>query len=261
MASRDQLTRLGLWLLLLNTANANRRHFGLTTTWLPHLVGNSVGLAMPELVGGADALLARLAPQSASVTAVRQALLDVTSKPRGWAPTMAPVTLAYVMSHPRFNIYRGAMGSWRFMGFALDSIPHSLTALSLTTLIYDGLSALRRRTPEASAIEPLVQMAYDDRVALAALVVTVLSFLYEYSEYRIHEHELALAQGDIARINMMWDAEDTARDVASNALGWLAATLIHAARTQRAAVAQRRATAPSKSTPVITGAGNVQDCL
>ena len=55
MPTRDQWLRLGLWGLLLNTANANRIAYGLPTTWLPHTLGNSLGLALPEIV---DAVVA-----------------------------------------------------------------------------------------------------------------------------------------------------------------------------------------------------------
>ena len=147
---------------------------------------------------------------------------------------MAPVTLAYVVSHPDFNIYRGAMGEWRCLGFGLDSIPHSLTAAALTTLVYDGLTALRLHTPAQAAIAPLVAVGYQQRVALAALILAGLTTFYEYSEYSIHQEELRATGGDESRINMLWDAEDTAKDIASNALGWLAATLVHLARARRA---------------------------
>ena len=45
----DRQIRLALWLALIATANANRKHFGLRTTWLPHSVGNTVALSLPEL--------------------------------------------------------------------------------------------------------------------------------------------------------------------------------------------------------------------
>lgn len=234
MPTRDQWMRLGLWGLLLNTANANRLAYGLPTTWVPHTLGNTLGLALPEIVDVVDVALGRVAPGSASLTAVRAAVQDVTSEPRGWTRTMAPVTLAYVASHPNFNIYRGRMGELRWLGFGLDSIPHSLTAAALTTLVYDGLTALRRRTPSDAAIAPVVEMAYHDRVALAAVFLASLTLFYEYSEYSIHQQELQATDGDVTKINMMWDAEDTVKDIASNTLGWLGATVIHLARAQRA---------------------------
>ncbi len=234
MLTRDQWRRLGLWGLLLNTANANRVAYGLPTTWVPHTLGNTLGLALPEIVDAADAALGRLAPGSVSLTALRAAAQEVTSEPRGWARTMAPITLAYVVSHPDFNIYRGELGEVRCLGFGLDSIPHSLTAAALTMLVYDGLTALHTHTPSEAAIAPLVEAGYRQRVGLAALILAGLTAFYEYSEYSIHQAELRATGGDESRINMMWDAEDTAKDVASNGLGWLAATLVHLARTRRA---------------------------
>src|SRR5690606_29274168 len=42
-------SRYGIWLGLLGAANANRLCFGLATTWLPHLLGNTIALLLPEI--------------------------------------------------------------------------------------------------------------------------------------------------------------------------------------------------------------------
>ena len=56
----DRQIRLALWLALLATANANRRHYGLLTTWLPHTVGNTVALSLPEVTAALDIAARRL---------------------------------------------------------------------------------------------------------------------------------------------------------------------------------------------------------
>lgn len=222
----DRQVRMALWLALAFTANANRRHFGLTTTWAPHLIGNSVGLALPELVAAIQKLLSPLSQRSASLKAVLAAAADVTGDPPGWGPTMAPVTLAYVVSHPQFNIYRGDWAELRLMGLGLDAIPHSATAFSLTALVFNGLAALERQTPSGAVLRPLVRLLSGRPHLVSALVLAALTAAYELGEYRIHSIEMAETGGDEERMNMMWSPEDTAADIVANTLGWLAATAL-----------------------------------
>nr|MBA3874113.1 hypothetical protein [Anaerolineae bacterium] len=42
--------RYGIWGVLAATADANRREYHMTTTWLPHLVVNSVALLLPDML-------------------------------------------------------------------------------------------------------------------------------------------------------------------------------------------------------------------
>lgn len=220
----DRQLRLGLWLALALTANANRKHYGLATTWIPHLVGNSIGLAMPEIVRTLDALLEVAALNSTSLDGLRAAVREVTDDPPGWAATIAPVTLAYVVSHPQFNIYKGELGELRLLGFGLDAIPHSATAYSLTRLVYHGLAALAKHTPATATFAPWVEVLSDHPLTVSALILAGLTAFYELGEYRIHQQEYAATGGDESRMNMMWDAEDTIRDIMSNFAGWVAAT-------------------------------------
>ncbi len=228
---RDRLKRLGLWLALLNTANANRLHYHLPTTWIPHTVGNSLGLALPEIVAALDALLAQTGLDSASLDGLRAAARAVTADPPGWANTMAPVTLAYVVSHPQFNIYRGEWADLRVAGFGLDSIPHSWTAFSLTRLVYTSLAALDQHMPPNAALAPLTHWLNRSPVLITALVLAGLTLFYEYGEYRIHQEELAATGGDESKINMMWTMDDTLHDVGANTFGWLVATLLRPSPT------------------------------
>lgn len=223
----DRQIRFGLWLALLLTANANRKHYNMPTTWVPHTIGNTIGLAMPEIVTALDKLIAATAPEAASLKGIRAAAREVTEDPPGWAGTMAPVTLAYIVSHPRFNIYKGELGEIRMIGFGLDAIPHSATAFSLTRLVYRGLEGLARHTPAHAILSPLVIMLHRQRIAVALAVLAGLTLFYELGEYRIHNQELTEAHGDVSKINMMWDPADTARDVLANGIGWLVATWLH----------------------------------
>ncbi|MFN8497831.1 MAG: hypothetical protein U0641_08245 [Anaerolineae bacterium] len=225
----DRQIRLALWLALLATANANRRHYGLLTTWLPHTVGNTVALSLPEVTAALDIAARRLGIESATLLALTSTAREVTGDPPGWAKTVAPLTLAYVVSHPRFNIYKGRMGDLRFGVFGLDSIPHSATGYAVSALLYRTVDALAQNTPPDSWLAPIARFLADHRVAVSFAGLAALSAFYEYSEYSIHNEEMAETGGDIERINMMWDIGDTAKDVLSNYVGWLAATLLHRA--------------------------------
>ncbi len=232
----DRQIRLALWLALLITANANRRHYGLRTTWLPHTLGNTLALALPELTAGLDAATAQLAPDSETLLGLTRTAREVTGDPPGWAKTVAPLTLAYVVSHPRFNIYKGKWGEMRFGVFGLDSIPHSATGYAVSALVYRGVDALARNTPSESWLAPLARLLADHRIAVSFTTLAALSLFYEYSEYSIHNQEMAETGGDVERINMMWDIGDTAKDILSNYLGWLAATLLNLKPRDSAAI-------------------------
>ncbi len=223
----DRQIRLALWLALLVTANANRKHFGLRTTWLPHTLGNTLALALPEITAALDAAATRLDPDSPTLLALTHTAREVTGDPPGWAKTVAPLTLAYVVSHPHFNIYKGKWGDLRFGPFGLDSIPHSATGYAVSALLYRSVDALARKTPRDAWLAPLANFLAAHRVAVSFSVLAGLTLFYEYSEYSIHNQELAETGGDVERINMMWDIGDTAKDVLSNYLGWLAATFLN----------------------------------
>jgi hypothetical protein len=140
----------------------------------------------------------------------------VVTNPR-YGRYIAPIALAYVVSHPRFNIYSGRLGDVRLAGLGLDAIPHSAAAYSLSHFVYDAV--------DAADDLGLAGRWAQHPAAVAAVVLAGLTIVYEAGERTIHQLELAQAGGDESRINMHWSVADTVADVAANALGWLAATL------------------------------------
>jgi hypothetical protein len=52
----SNMIRYGIWCGIAQTANANRQQYRMTTTWLPHLLMNSVTLLLPEIYRGLRAL-------------------------------------------------------------------------------------------------------------------------------------------------------------------------------------------------------------
>lgn len=219
----ERLFRGFLWVALALTADANRRHYRLPTAWVPHGIGNSLILWLPELLAPWRARLSHAAPCS-TPAAVGAALADVVSAP-GYALAIAPAVLGYVFSHPRCDIYRGAWGEKRVGGFGLDAIPHSGTAFGLTALLRQGFEALGRRLPVTSPLRPLTRWAAARPGASSGLALLLLSLAWESGEYRIQQAELRAVGFDYSRINMHWDWDDTTHDLLANTLGWLVATL------------------------------------
>lgn len=221
--------RYGVWLALAYTANANRRHFGLATTWVPHLVGNSVALFLPELLGLFDRMFRladRLPPERyPTAAALRRTAQDVVVDNPDYVGYVAPAALAYVVSHPQFNIYRGSWGEKSFLGFGYDSIPHSTTAFALSNLAYDTIAAAARHTPPRALIYPPVKAVAARRTLVVAAFLAGLTLFYEMSEYIIYRSELEARDHDISQINMMWSVKDTVFDVLSNTIGWALAVL------------------------------------
>lgn len=227
--------RYGLWLVLAATANANRRHFGLTTTWLPHLLGNSVALFLPEIYRLFDRGLKveeRLpADRYPTMAALRLSLEDVVGDNPDYVDYVAPAALAYIVSHPHFNIYRGSWGEKNILGFGFDSIPHSTTAYALSNLAYDSLDAVNRHTPANVVIAPAVKFAAKHKIAVVGMILGGLTLFYETSEFLIHRAELKARDNDVSQINMMWSFKDTVYDILSNTIGWAAATYFRRGRS------------------------------
>ncbi|HMQ53830.1 MAG TPA: hypothetical protein PKE64_16570 [Anaerolineae bacterium] len=219
--------RYALWLSLAETAEANRRHFGLTTTWLPHLLGNSFILLVPELyrlldrgLGLSETITHERSP---SLAALRASFEQLTRDNPGYVTYVAPVTLAYLVSHPRFNIYRGRWGELTLLGFGLDSIPHSTTAYGLTNLVIDTVETVDRQMPADAALAGPAHWLANHKILVSGAVLGVLTVLYESAEYVIYRSELKARDNDPTQINMMWGTKDTVFDVLSNILGWLIA--------------------------------------
>lgn len=233
--------RYTLWLAVVNTANANRKYFGLPTTWVFHLTLDSFILFMPEILEVTNKLLrldARPAHKNDLVATVQHTLNDAVVANPKYALYVAPVALAYVVSHPKFNIYKGTYADIRLFGFGLDAIPHSLTAFAFTNLVMDTLAAFREHTPADASWRGLAEFGDDHSGALAGTLLVGASAAYEFGEYAIHQEELRETGGDESKINLVWSAGDTLFDLMSNTLGWIGGALLR--RHGRRRPARRR---------------------
>jgi hypothetical protein len=235
MKSTD-LLRYVLWLGVVNTANANRKFFGLPTTWVIHSSVDTFILFLPEILQGTNQLFGldkRANQKQDLITTVHRTLQESVVNNPNYALYVAPVALAYIVSHPQFNIYKGDFAKIRLLGFGLDAIPHSLTAFTFTHLIVDTLASFRRHTPSYASWRTIAEMADDHSTAVAGGLLVGASALYETGEYAIHVEELRETGGDESKINLVWSATDTLFDIMSNTLGWLAAAVLRLPRRRR----------------------------
>lgn len=223
----SDMIRYGIWCGIAQTANANRQQYRMTTTWLPHLLMNSVTLLLPEIYRGLQACRPRPAnpAPTATVRHTVQATLEtmVCNNPR-YAAYVAPLAAGYLTSHPRFNIYKGAWAEKEFAGLGLDALPHIATAFALTALVRDTAGVAARTTTGTRRPERLLRWSGRHRVAVSAVVLALVTLGWEAGEYRIYRHELA-QRGDPAAINMQWSRRDMLQDCAANAIGWVLAIL------------------------------------
>lgn len=238
------LLRYALWLGVVGTANANRKHFGLPTTWVVHLTLNSFVLFLPELYRGAAAVLqldARAQEKRDFISAAHGMVQDTVVNNPNYALYVSPVALAYMLSHPQFNIYKGDLAELRVLGFGLDAIPHSATAFAFTNLMIDALHAFHKHSPETAAWYPLADRADRHSAMVAGTLLASASALYESGEYAIHQEEMRETGGDINKINLMWSAKDTLFDLMSNTMGWLAAAILRTRTSRKKQSARARA--------------------
>lgn len=230
-------TRAATWLILAESARANRAAFPtLPTTWLPHGLGNSVLLWMPEWVAALDRALGlnALCQKEPTLGACYRALDALCVNNPTWAWYVAPSALGYAVSHPRFNIYKGDLGEWQLFGFGLDAIPHSTTAFAVTLLLQDGIQTLADALPEESPLAPLVQPLGRHPALFSAAILATLSAVWETGEWSMQQEELRRTGGDASAINMQWDLRDTLYDLIANSAGWLAATWYRSRATEQA---------------------------
>lgn len=223
------LLRYALWLGVANTARANRKYYGLPTTWAIHLALNSFILFLPELYRGAAVLFrldARAQTKQNFISAAQGMVADAAANNPQYALYVAPVALAYIVSHPQFNIYKGSLAELRLFGFGLDALPHSATAFAFTNLMIDALDAFHAHTPADAPWATLAARADEHSYLVAGALLAGASALYEAGEYAIHKQELRETGGDASKINLVWSAQDTLFDLMSNTLGWLTATLL-----------------------------------
>jgi len=215
------ILRYGLWCGIVATAEANRRHYRMTTTWLPHLLANTLALLLPDLYRALRKPRFSAAEpwqQSALSIADRTIASTVCDNPY-YVVYVAPLAVGYLLSSPRFNIYKGDLADVRLAGFGLDALPHSTTALALTLLIGDTLQTAAKMAPARSPISRRLLWCKRRQGGIAGAIVALVTLIWELGEYRIYKHEFA-RRGDMRRINMQWSASDTAYDCLSNAIGW-----------------------------------------
>jgi hypothetical protein len=217
----SDVLRYGIWGVVAVTANANRREYHMSTTWLPHLVTNSLTLLLPDA-------LRLVIPKRRKPDNLVEGVMDemVRDNPK-YVTYVAPLAAGYILSHPKFNIFKGDMGDIRIAGLGLDAIPHGATGFALTALVQDTLQTAAELDPnDNSAFAQFVRWCNDHSALTTFAVLGGLTFFWEYGEYSVHQHELSLREGDITKINMMWSVDDTVRDVIANFLGWAAALVV-----------------------------------
>ena len=149
------LARYGLWCGVLATAEGNRREYGLITTWLPHLVTNTISLLLPDICR----LIARAEP-APELNDLRQilgaTLATMICDNPAYVLYVAPLALGYLLSSPWLNIYKGALGDRRLGGFGLDALPHATTAFALTALPIDtSRASVEPRVPAPLVLQAL----------------------------------------------------------------------------------------------------------
>jgi hypothetical protein len=220
--NRSDLLRYALWLLVAQTAFANRRHYHMLTTWLPHLVLNSLSLLFPDLVR----LMFRRhkAQHEPPQNIIEDILVTMVSDNPSYALYVTPLALGYIVSHPNFNIYKGDMGQMRFAGLGLDAIPHAATAFALSALIVDTLDKKASWSGYDTLLSQVMERSSQHPQLVSLGVLSTLTAIWEYNEYRTHQYELSL-RGSEDAINMLWDIDDTKRDTVANLLGWALAML------------------------------------
>ncbi len=227
---RADLIRYGLLAGVALTANANRRHYRMTTTWLPHLAMNTFALLLPDLYRGVSPYVRGITEHTpdSPVHEARTILLGVLDTlvrdNPAYVAYVVPLAVGYLTSHPDFNIYKGKWGEMQFLGFGFDAIPHSATAFALTKVIYDVAHQSASSAPQEGVF--VAPLCWCDQKAglLSAVVLALITAWWEVGEYLIHRHELE-QRGDADSINMQWSLSDTLTDCLSNAGGWALAVL------------------------------------
>ncbi len=224
----SDLLRYGLWCATVLTADANRRHYRMPTTWAPHLALNSAALLLPEALRLLSWAASRQRPPAGSAAeglrAAQEALAAVCVQNPRYALYVAPFTLGYLTSHPRFDIYKGPLGELSLAGFGLDALPHAATAMTLSLLAGDLLEAAARPAGDRGWQRAVRWWAGRRALATGALLA-LLTAVWEIGEYLALRYELDRC-GDPALVNIQWSVPDMLRDCAANAAGWGLACLL-----------------------------------
>jgi hypothetical protein len=200
----------------------------MVTTWLPHLLTNTITLLLPDILRNVKPGLQQRASSGELGELVKEPLeiatIMIRDNPR-YVVYITPLAAGYLLSHPRFNIYKGRMGDLRLAGFGLDTIPHSATALGLTALVCDTIETTARIIPPRSPLAPLVRWSRHHLPLASGLVLALATLAWEIGEYNIYRREMRL-RGDPKRINMQWSLVDSLRDCVANSIGWVLALLL-----------------------------------
>jgi hypothetical protein len=225
--SRADLLRYALWLAVVATARANRRHYRMPTTWLPHLALNTAALLLPDLLRLLKASRPQgdPAPPATTAGAVRAAVVEVVAHNRAYGLYVMPFSTGYLLSHPRFDIYKGPLGELRLAGFGLDAAPHAATALALTLLAGDTLRAAAGQVCSGGPLARLLCWAARRRALSTGTLLALLTLVWESGEWLALRYELD-RRGDPALTNMRWSVPDALRDCAANAAGWALACVL-----------------------------------
>ncbi len=215
----DQLLRLALWIGVLWSVEGTRKNSRLPTTWMVHLVGNTLLLGLPEIYRGlakAFRINARAQHDPEGIVAFGNQVMNemVVENPR-YAGYVTPVAGAIIVAHPKIDIYKNDWAERALFGLGLDSIPHSLTAFALTHMVFDFLSlpVVARRMPQATRHVR----------GISGVVLAIASVLYETGELLIHLQETKIVKDDPSKMAMKWSVPDTIQDLFANFLGWFAA--------------------------------------
>ena len=224
----SDIARYGVWLGVALTADANRREYNMQTTWLPHLLTNSLSLLLPDatrLVLPRESLATKGTALS-TLEPIRQTLVRMVNDNPRYVVYVMPLAIGYMLSHPRFNIYKGELADIRLFGLGLDAIPHGATAFALTELVGDTVQTGASLVTPDNPLSPFLRWANANPAFVSFAVLALATFIWEDGEYNVHVYEMGQRGNDPTKINMQWSVRDTANDVFANLIGWLLASLL-----------------------------------
>lgn len=219
------LVRYGLWIAVVRTAARNRQEYGVPTAWLTHLAGNTVTLALPDVVRLIRWL--RLPSPAAPLPRALLSTIDqrVCQDPH-YAAYAAPLALGFIASHADYSIYHGRWAEQTILGFGLDTVPHASAAFALARLLSLSTLTLQRELPDAHTLAAPVGWAANHVDLLAALAVALVTLIWEISEYQAHHAEIAATGRLPEEVNMQWSLPDAITDSLANLGGLLAAIAV-----------------------------------
>src|SRR5258708_33194437 len=119
-----------------------------------------------------------------------------------YAACVAPTALGYILSNPKFNIYKGDLAKIRIAGFGLDGYAHGASAFTLTRLIFDTAHLSAHKLSPSDPVAPFLRWMDKHAVAVTAAALVGASALWELAEYLTHEYELEVKDHDVEKINM-----------------------------------------------------------